>query len=128
MQFQFHATVSALVYSLIEERCRDAAVKDPAENNRVVRFILDQHRRMPDYLRLPLKLLTVAFDLWSVPRHLQRFHGLPHDLRWRQVQSWKRSRFGVRRDLIRFYESLAVFGWYAQTHEGTDVRRNAPAS
>ena len=76
MYSTFSATVSALVYSAIDEHCRIAGETDRALNNRVVDFILGQHRRMPDYLRLPLTLLTVAFDLWSVPAILSTFSPL----------------------------------------------------
>ena len=33
--------------------------------------------------------------------------------RRRQLLAWKGSALGFRRDLVRFYESLAVFAWYA---------------
>jgi hypothetical protein len=127
MYSTFSATVSALVYSLIDEHCL-AGEADRALNNRVVQFILEQHGRMPDYLRLPLTLLTVVFDLWPIPRHFRRFHRLSPESRRRQIGSWKRSRLGVRRDLMRFYDNLAVFGWYAQVEENKGVRELAPGS
>jgi hypothetical protein len=117
----FVATVSALVYSLVEEYCGSADGRDAARTNQAVRFVLEQHGRMPDYLRLPLLLFTVAFDLWSIPRHAKRFHRLAPELRRQQVISWKRSRLGVRRDLVRFYETLTVYGWYAWSCESEGV-------
>jgi hypothetical protein len=128
MYSTFSATVSALVYSAIDEHCPTADDTDRALNNRVVDFILAQQRRMPDYLRLPLTLLTVAFDFWSIPRYFRRFHRLPPESRRRQILAWKQSRLGVRRDLMRFYDNLAVFGWYAQVDENKGVRELAPGS
>jgi hypothetical protein len=128
MHATFSATVSALVYSLIDEHCPAAGPIDRALNNRVVQFILDQHGRMPDYLRLPLVLLTVVFDLSSIPRHFRRFHRLSPELRRQQIRTWKQSRLSVRRDLMRFYDTLAVFGWYAQVEENKGVRQLEPGS
>jgi len=112
----FPATVSALTYSIIRERCADDGRSFP--HNRVVRFILEQHGRMPDYLRAPLQLLTLIFDAWALPFAGRPFHRLPHERRWRQVLAWKQSRPGPRRDLMRFYEGLAIFGWHAETEHG----------
>ncbi len=113
--FSFPWTVSALAYSIIRERC--AATGQGFPHNRVVRFVLDQQRRMPDYLRTPLALLTLAFDAWPLPVTGRPFHRLPHERRWRQVLAWKRSRLGVRRDLVRFYEGLVLFGWHAEVYD-----------
>jgi hypothetical protein len=33
------------------------------------------------------------------------------------VLRWKESRLRVCRELIRFYESLVLFGWYAEAQE-----------
>jgi hypothetical protein len=111
----FPWTVSALAYSIIRERCGDAGPCFP--NNRVARFVLEQHGRMPDYLRLPLAALTLAFDAWPLLRTGRPFHRLPHERRWRQVLAWKRSALGVRRDLVRFYEGLVLFGWHAEVYD-----------
>jgi hypothetical protein len=116
MLLSFPWTVSALTYSIIRERCAPAAHGFP--NNRVVRFILEQHGRMPDYLRTPLQLLTLAFDAWPLPFTGHPFHCLSHERRWRQVHAWKRSALGARRDLVRFYEGLVLFGWYAEVYDG----------
>ncbi len=126
----FRLAVSALVESILHERCcQNGAVTceggpqatDPAEAVRqVVEFVLKQHARMPDYLRLPLTVLTVVFDAWSIPFSGRLFHRLPRERRWRQVSAWRRSRLGFRRDLVRFYETLAVFGWYAAAYESLD--------
>lgn len=71
---------------------------------------------MPDYLRLPFRILTLAFDAWALPRHGKPFHRLPHELRTRQVQAWKASRLEPRRRLIEFYETLAVFSLYSDLY------------
>ena len=125
----FRLAVSSLVGSILDQRfCEGGSARhgdhaelehpgkidDPGSAvEKVVQFVLEQHGRMPDYLRLPLAALTVAFDAWAIPTSGRLFHHLPHDRRWQQVLAWKESRLGFRRDLIRFYESLAIFGWYS---------------
>lgn len=116
----FQATVSALCYSIIRERCSARAEFDPA-CNRVVDFVLAQHRRMPDFLRLPMTCATIAFGCESWLRGRGRFFRHDHPARWQQIQRWRQSRLGPQRDLIKFYESLAVFGWYAEQAEGADA-------
>jgi hypothetical protein len=114
---RFQAVVSALVYSIIRERCRGLEGDPRFRPNRVVRFVLEQHARMPDYLRLPLIGLTLAFDTAALLRGGARFQRLDHLRRWRHIRAWKRSRIGLRRDLMRFYEGLTVFGAYAEADD-----------
>lgn len=115
MLLNFEHTVSALTYSLIQQRCPSPDDGDDGfANNRVARFVLAQHGRMPDYLRWPLRLLTLAFDAAAVPMTGRPFHALPHERRRRQILAWKRSAFGFRRDLMKFYENLVILGWYPE--------------
>ena len=117
MVLSFQATVSALTYSIVRERCGESGEREDFPHNRVTRFVLAQQARMPDYLTLPIMCLTLAFDAWAVATSGRAFHRLPHERRWRIIRAWSESRLGFRRDFIKFFESLVVFGWYAQTHE-----------
>ena len=47
----FSAAVSALVYSIVRERCAAKASFPP---NLAVDYVLRCHRRLPDFMRLPL--------------------------------------------------------------------------
>lgn len=109
----FQATVSALCYSIYEERCRELASEREFPQNAVVRFVLGQHAGMPDFLQVPFACVTLLFGLSSVVRHGRMFHQLPHTVRWRQVEGWRTARISVCRDLIRFYESFVVFHAYS---------------
>jgi len=113
MRFLNEATVSALCYSVVREMCLAQPREPGTDFNRVVRFVLEQQRRMPDFLRPPMLVLTLLFNVHSLLKSGRFFHRLPHSRRWSHVQDWKQSRFGFRRDLVRFYESLAVFGWFS---------------
>ena len=110
----FQSTVSALCYSIIRQNCQPVDLAEDFPHNEVVRFVLGQHRGMPDFLRLPVAVLTLIFDLWGIWRGGAVFHRQPHAVRWRQIESWKNSSFGFCRDLMRFYESLVIFCWYSR--------------
>jgi len=112
MRPDFAAAVSALVYSIVAERCGDRGDGAVFPHNRVVRTVLAQHAALPDHVRLPLAWLTLALDASTLPTAGRPFHALEHAARWRRIERWRASRLGPLRNLVRFYESLAVFGWY----------------
>jgi hypothetical protein len=126
----FEATVSALCYSILQERCRARVDGDDFRHNEVVRFVRAQQRRMPDYLRWPLFILTLVFDWSGCLRGQGRFHRQEHARRWRQIEAWRRSRLGCCRDLVRFYESLVVLCWFSETdrHERMDAMDGRPGA
>ncbi|MGH8509366.1 MAG: hypothetical protein ACREVH_11715 [Gammaproteobacteria bacterium] len=114
MRLGFINTVSALCYSMLIEEREPAAGEDcNLSPNAVVNFVLDQHERMPDYLRFPFLLFTIFFDLAGVVHGGTLFHRMEQSDRRRQIEAWRNSRFGLPRDFIRFYESLVVFCWYS---------------
>ncbi len=119
----FHHTVSALVYSLIAAHCPE----DPRQHwfleNVCVRFVLARYQGMPDYLKLPLLLATLSFTAATWLTTLQPFHRLPPERRLYRIARWRTARFGPWRDLVRFYESLTVFSWYAAYDEATRAAR-----
>lgn len=114
MILNFKSTVSALCYSIIQQHFSplDSALDFP--HNQVTHFVLEQHRRMPDFLRLPIVCLTIAFDLAGIAQGGTLFHHQPHSARSHQITAWKNSALGPCRDLMRFYESLVVFDWYSR--------------
>jgi hypothetical protein len=115
----FRATVSAIGYSIIRERCGSSGTGAAFPHNRVVRFLLEQHDRMAGHLRLALMLVALAFDWSSLPRHGQPFHTLPHCDRWRQLEAWRRSPLGTCRKFVQFFESLVLFYWYSEVDTAT---------
>lgn len=109
----FESTVSAMAYSLVREECRIHTRGRETELNRVVAFTLGQRGRMPDWMGLAFVILTLGFCGQSLLFHGALFNRLDHEQRWEQILAWRNSRLGVRRNFIRFYESLAVLGWYS---------------
>jgi choline dehydrogenase-like flavoprotein len=108
----FHATVSALAYSLAQAHAENPKLKLPF--NDLTRFILEQHARMPDYLGFPMAAATLGFDLFGVLSGARPFHSQAPDLRARQIASWRDSKLSFQRDLIRYYESLALLALYSR--------------
>lgn len=113
----YEHTVSALCYSIIQERCQELPSGPVFRHNDAVRFVLDQQRRMPDFLRGAFVGLTLLFDGCGLVHGGRRFHRLPHAARWRQVEAWRGSRLSFCRDLVRFYESLVLLFWYSEPYE-----------
>ncbi|NEN90113.1 MAG: hypothetical protein F6K48_14820 [Okeania sp. SIO3H1] len=115
----FESTISALCYTFIEKHSKEHQTLLHFPNNQVVEFVKAQHRNMPDYLKLPLLILTAIFDLWSIIRAGKRFHQLPSTIRVERIAAWKISPLKVCRDLMRFYESLTIFSYYASKEKLT---------
>jgi len=107
----FPKAVRAITEAVLLDRIGPEAV---ALAGPVSGFVLGQYSRMPDYLRLPVLTLTLLCDSWPLWLGFWRpLHRLPLEQRRLVIASWKRSRVGFRRSLIKFYESLAVYGWAA---------------
>lgn len=127
---KIEATVAALTETIIAEQCPVAT--DRGDDRRTAaralaaagHFLAQQQAQMPGHLRLPLHALTLLFALWPVPVTGQSFSRLPLARRQRQLRAWRRSRLGFRRNLVKFYEVLAVFGYYAEIY-GEDYRTSA---
>jgi hypothetical protein len=102
----FRATASALTYTMLAE----GVTTEPTVANRAVRYVLAEHGRTPDYLRQPMRILTLVFDLQTLPLTGKVFHNLEPERRARWVALWRKAPISQLRDFVRFYESLAIFG------------------
>lgn len=104
----FERTVAALVDCIV----RDRVTSDSALVSRVTRTVLGQHARMPAHLRAGVRLATLAFD-WSAALRARRpFHSSPAPVRHARLARWRRARLAPCRELVRFWESLVVHGWF----------------
>ena len=113
----FAKTVSALTACIVHERCDAEGTHVPT----VTRFVLEQHGRMPDFLRLPIRVATLGFAAFTILHTGRVFHAASHEQRRRQLAWWRRAPIGPCRDLVRFYENLIVYGWFAdvEAHGGS---------
>jgi hypothetical protein len=119
MILSFRKAAGAITEAVLAERAGPGAVSSAPS---VAEFVLAQHGRMPDYLRAPLVVLTCLCDLWPVFGFGRPLHRLQIHDRRRVVVAWRRSRLGFCRNLIKFYESLAVYGWASERPDPSHVR------
>jgi choline dehydrogenase-like flavoprotein len=113
---QFHDAVSALVYAIANAQAEPGRRDLQPPYNDLTQFVLAQHARMPDYLRAPMVAATLGFDWLGVLGSGHRFHCLPPDARLRQIESWKASKLGFKRDLIKYFESLTTLALHSRAN------------
>jgi hypothetical protein len=104
----FGETVVARINPHSVSRIKDGAT--------VVRFLSDVHSRMPDYLRLPMRLLLLAFDAAPLTTRAKPFHRLNVEARLRHMTAWENSRIEAKRRLIEFYGTLAIYCYYSELY------------
>ena len=80
--------------------------KNSVKETGVVSEIIERQNSMPDYLRFPMRALTRIFDYWGLVVSGKRFQNLDPAAQARLFDAWKKSRFNVCRNFVRFYESL----------------------
>lgn len=118
----FEQAIWALADAMIHDRRVPAGRSDLAVP--VASYLLQVHAGMPDHLRLAFRLLTLLFDAWTYPATARPFHMLDLAERQRSIQAWEGSRLEVRRGLMTFYRSFAIYGLYSELH---GPKRPAPA-
>jgi choline dehydrogenase-like flavoprotein len=119
MRKAFERAVTALCHSFIRERYGARAGEPGPAWERMVRFVLDQQARMPDYLRLPFAMATLAFDYGALLTSGRPFYRLAPERRWTHIE--RARRLGPFGDLVRFYEGLSVFAF------GEELQQSEPA-
>jgi hypothetical protein len=101
-----HSEIVAAICKELHSRY-DAIDEQPVmEQSAVVSEIMQRQQAMPDYLRLPVRVLTFCFDMSGIYFGGKRFQKLLPAERDKQFSAWKASRLGLCRNFIRFYESL----------------------
>jgi hypothetical protein len=109
MIVSFTKTVARLTESIRADRLAPLYPDINANCGEAVQFILDQHARSPDWVRLPLRGFTLLFDLMGIAFGGRVFHCQPLERRSRLWQRCRSGTFGPFSDLIRFYEGLVIF-------------------
>ncbi len=112
IQWWFHDVTSALAWSIA--RPHERAPELGAPHNDLTQFLLEQHARLPDYLRGPIRALTLGFDLMGLLAHGGRFHRQPPPQRAAQIAAWRTGPLALQRDFIRYWESLALVALYSR--------------
>jgi choline dehydrogenase-like flavoprotein len=128
VNFWLHDTVSALVYSLARNQAGSGHSELSQPYNDLTRFILQQQDQLPDYLRTPMRMLTLGFDALGYLKTGHCFHNRAEPIRSTQIAAWKNSKLSFQRDLIRYYESLAIFGLYSRQPSLTTTEETQSSS
>ena len=110
--------IAAFADVVVKQRDATSASK-PRDVEAVSRFLLDVHSRMPTFLRLPFRVLTLIFDGSPYPSHGRPFHRLELAQRTAQIDTWRCSSVEARRRFVEFFGTLAVFGLYSELY-GSD--------
>jgi len=123
----FEQCVGALAETFIGSRYgADAARNTPLVRD-AANFVLAQHARMPDYLRLPFFGATLGFSVAALLTCGSPFHRLADEKRQRHIRLAKKA--GPFRDLMRFYEGLSIFAYGEALERGAqNVPPAAPAA
>jgi hypothetical protein len=114
--------IVAIIESIIHDRWRGVGGDGPPVRDAVIRFVLDQGGRMPDYLCYPFKCLVLVFGAWPLLLKGRLFHKLSPEDRAQQVRSWRNSKLNFRRDFIKFYETFVIFAWYSERYPNDHKR------
>jgi choline dehydrogenase-like flavoprotein len=114
MKHGFEAVASAICYSIIRAHFGGSAGEPGPTWNRTVLFVLDQTGRMPDFLRFPLMILTLLFDIYPHSGRPGVFHAMAPERRAACVAGARRSMVGPFRDLMRYFEALTIFSFSSE--------------
>ena len=90
------------VIAIVQTISSDRVVYEP-------RFVLNQCRAMPDFLRLGMASITLLFAISVIIAYGQPFNTLPYVKRFYIVNRLRAGRLGLTRNFIRFYDSLTIY-------------------
>ena len=99
--------VRALLSDLVAEEFGPEFLDEATER------LLTRIRGMPPHLGVGMAMLTVMWDMSSVPEVGHRAHQLAPSLRRERFVSWKNGRVGPFRDWTQFYEKMGVFVFFS---------------
>lgn len=108
-----NVSVAAMCRSILAQSGIPAGVDGEEATRRAAEFILRERAAMPDFLRLPFRLMTALFSAHALAREGGWFHNLAPERQARHLRRWRRSRLSYCRDFARFHESLAIFSLYS---------------
>jgi hypothetical protein len=111
-------TISTLCHDIAVVHDHSGPACVAASYDDVTEFVFEQLRKMPVFLSWPILLATAVFGMSRLLLEGSLFHNRKNEQRRLQVESWRSSRFGLSRDLIKFYTSLVVLVLYSRRQIG----------
>ena len=101
--------ISSIVYSVIDTFHGNNELSNSAHLNRTVMILYNKLYRMPGFLSISMRILTLVFDWYGFVTTGTRFHKQSPAKRKYQLSLWENSTFATFRDFVRFYQTLSVF-------------------
>jgi len=92
-------------------RCQ---IKEAGPVEKTADMLLYRMSVMPVYLSVPMVILTLLFDAGAMFRSGRRFRSQSAVEQTRYVQAIKKSRLGICKDFMQFYEKMGTFIYFAQ--------------
>jgi len=91
--------------------------RNPSSVDQTTDMLLYRISVMPAYLSWPMIILTVLFDAAGIFRTGRRFRSQSFDQQIVSVGALKKSRLGLAKDFVMFYEKMGTFIYFAQQEE-----------
>lgn len=107
-------TISALVHAIASEHDSSPAVPHGGPYGPLGEFVAGQVAHMTAPLRLPMRIATGGLAVLALVSTGSWLHRLAVERRRTLVDRWRSSRIGAIRDVIRFYDSLAVLSLFSR--------------
>lgn len=108
----FQKNITALCQAITEEYRHVFAITN---HQQAEKFLREQMKKMPDYLKLPFALLNSTFFLLVLMRYFKPFYCLSSLQQSKLLSQWRNSKINVCRTFIKFYESLIIYDLSFQT-------------
>lgn len=108
------ATVTALAWQFGRSKLFGNGSSGMYAFDEEANFLLLQMNNMPDYLRLPFRMVTLFFGLHTILFFGKPFSKLRPDQREKVILSWKNARVNFMSTFIRFHESLVTVYVYSK--------------
>ena len=116
MSTVIYPVISSLTYSMISTFHGKSEISDPLILNLTANILYRKVFLMPTFLKVPVLILTVVFDLYGLVTTGVKFHKQSPWRRQNQISQWKNSKLEVFPNFIQFYQTLAVF-IYCSEHD-----------
>jgi len=126
--FRFSITpiISGLVKVILSNAFGSQSELDPVSQNQTSKILFDKILLMPQFLALPMIILTLLFDWCGILSAKKRFRNQSTNKRNKQYHQWRNSKLAICRDFILFFDRLSLFIYFSNTIKTTEKSISQP--
>ena len=106
------ATVTAMAWQLGRSKAGEDSRLHTFDSE--TSFLLHQMNNMPDYLRLPFRMITFFFGIHTILFYGKTFPSLQPKQKEDIILKWKNSSLSFMSTFIRFFEGLVTVHVYSR--------------